>query len=86
MIDDDARLKEETLDQLFGLAPRASRGWWGGADDDQGCAPGILLVRQLIDEGLLTATFGAEGWIVSAQLTPRGRHDVEVRRAAALLP
>ncbi len=82
--DEDDRLRNETLDQLYDLAPGASRGWWCGARDDPGRVPCVRIVHQLVKDGFMNATFGEDDWIVSAQLTPRGRGDVSARRACAL--
>jgi hypothetical protein len=69
---------------LYDLAPGASRGWWCGARDDPGRVPCVRIVHQLVKDGFMNATFGEDDWIVSAQLTPRGRGDVSARRACAL--
>jgi hypothetical protein len=84
MTNEDDHLRNETLDQLYDLAPGASRGWWCGARDDPQRVPRVRIVHQLISDGFMNATFGDDDWVVSAQLTPRGWRDVNSRRACAL--
>lgn len=86
MTNEDDRLRNETLDQLYdlNLAPCASRGWWCGARDDPKRVSRVRIIQQLIKDGFMNATFVDDDWIVSAQLTPRGRRDVNARRACPL--